>query len=624
MSDIDRVQEIIFKISNEVRSKGNIEDNLKAILGILLLKWLNDTQKIFHWSIDKEFSWERLKIKPNILKEVLLEAGKSLERRNKILSGIFSEFLFKGLDSLYNDTCSLILNSFDFLDFTKMDSPILEGFVEWYVSNLKIFEGRKYQSFYTPEIIRKLLIQLTEIRTKNSIFDMCSGVGGILVESVKENQNIKVYGKEIDPDAFYLSKINLILNGKTDFEIELGDVLTEPLVDKEGRLKKFDVVTGNFPFSVEVRSKLEALKNDIYGRFNFLDTPSFRGDWFFIQHAIAVTDKTGICALVVSQGSLVNSIDEKIRKKIVEEDIIEAVIDLPPKLFEDISIAVSILVINKNKPAERKNKILMIDASDKYIAANRRTNTLSDEQFNSILTVFRNGEERKAYSRFVDINEIREKEYRLDTKPYVKINEILKEISNPQRLKDVSQIFRGLQIKADEIETLHDDDSPYYLLDVGDIQNGEIDLNLLTRIRIKNQRWLSLYLLKEGDVIVSSRGTTIKVAVVEKDMPKLIISGNLVCIRLNRNLVNPYFLKIYLESETGKALLEAVQTGSSIRVINPKSLENIPIPMVDIATQNEIGELYLKARNQYKEAIEKAEKDFTTAMESIYSKLGFK
>jgi len=613
----------LFKIFNEARGRNYREEISKAMLGVFLLKWLNDSREKFGWNVEDKYSWNKLKSKTNSYDEALREFGSGLERNNWILKGIFSDFLFKNLHLIDNDMLYIIINSFDFIDFAESGNQVVEGFIEWYISNFALFGDTRHWHFYTPEVLRKLFVKLADVRNKNDIFDMCSGIGSILVEAAKVNPDIKLYGKEINPDVFYLSKINLILHGKTDFYIECGDVLTDPMTDRDGGLKKFDVVAGNFPFGVEFRHRLRNLRNDVYRRFNFIDTPSLRGDWFFVQHAIAVTADDGIGVLLVTRGSLVNMADESIRKRLIEEDAIEAIIDLPPKMQEETTIATSVVVINKRKPAERKNKVLMIDASDKYIES-RRLNILSDEQINDIVNTFKEGQEKQGYSRFVNADEIRDKSYRLDTKYYIKIHEMVEKIPNPRKLKEVSHIFRGVQIRADEIEELRDDESPYYLLDIGGIQDGEIDLNSLTRINVRNPRWLSLYLLQEGDIVVSGRGTAVKVAVVEKDMPNIIISGNLVCIRVNHKLVNPYFLKIYFESEVGQALLEAVHTGSMIIVLNPRNMGDILIPSVDIEMQNEIAELYVKARKQYKVAIEKAEKEFSKVMDEIYAKLKLK
>jgi len=620
---INRLQEVLFKIFNEARGRNHREEISKAVLGVLLLKWLNDTREKFGWIIEDKYSWDKLKSKTNSYGEILYEFGMGMEQNNRALKGIFSDFLFKNLHLIDKDMFYLIINSFDFIDFAESGNQIPEGFIEWYINNFALFGDTRYWHFYTPEVLRKLFVRLVDVRNKNNIFDMCSGIGTILVEAAKVNPGIKLYGKEINPDVFYLSKINLILHGKADFYIECGDVLTEPVTDKDGGLKKFDVVAGNFPFGVEFRHRLRDLRNDVYGRFNFLDTPSLRGDWFFVQHAIAVTAEDGIGVLLVTRGSLGNMTDESIRRRLVEEDVIEAVIDLPPKILGETAIATSVVVINKRKPTERKNKVLMIDASDKYIEG-RRLNILSDEQISDIVNTFKEGQEKRGYSRFVSTDEIRDKSYRLDTKYYIKIHEMVGKIPNPQKLINVSRIVRGEHIRADEIEELRDDESPYYLLDIGGIQDGEIDLNSLTRINVRNLRWLSLYLLQEGDIVVSGRGTAVKIAVVEKDMPKLIISGNLICIRVDRKLINPYFLKIYFESEVGQALLEAIHTGSVIMVLNPRNMEDILIPTIDIEMQNEIAELYIKARKQYKAAIEEAEREFSKVMDEIYTKLELK
>ena len=626
MKDKFELCETIKKVAGEIGGDFPTEDESKLILGVLLIKWLNDTAEKFKWKIEEESRWEKIKTSSGDLRKVLFDAAKNIEKNNRILEGVFSKYLFENTGRFSEKDYRIILNILDHFDFSK-NREILADFIEWYTENSEILERNgRHLDYSTPEVIKKLLVELVDVRNRESIFDLGSGIGGTLVAAVKINPEIKVYGEEIDKSAYYLSMINLIFNGKTNFRIEQGDVLLNPLVDKAGNLLKFDAVLSNFPFGVQIRSMAEILKNDRFNRFNLLETPLNSADWFFIQHAVAVTENKGITALVVTRGSLVKATDERIRRRLIEEDMVEAVIDLPPRLFEITAIPVSILVINKNKPAERRNKVLLIDASGEYVVKNRRTCNLSEEQINKIIAVYRDGLEINAFSRFVGIEEIAGNEYKLGTINYLKVESLTRELGRTVNLKEIAeQIFRGLQLKSTEMDALQEStDSDYCLLNIGDIRDGEIDVNSLTGIKIKNPRWLSLYLLKPGDVIVSGRGSAIKVAVVEEDMPSMIPASNLICIRVNRKKMNPYFLKLYLESNTGKTLLEGVQTGTSIKVLNPGNIENIPVPAVSIEEQDKIAETYRNAWKKYRETIRRAETEFKNTVEEIYRKMGLK
>ena len=301
------------------------------------------------------------------------------------------------------------------------DYQVAGSFVEWYIRQSNTWGNIMAESQFTsPDIISQLLVELIDVKSKHSLCDICSGVGGTIVEAVKLNPLLMVYGQEMNKDAFYLSKINLLLHGHCNFRMELGDVIKAPALIENGMLLNFDAVVSDLPFNA-MKWGYEVAAADKYGRFKYGVTPSMSSEWVFIQHIIAITKETGIAAVVTTRGSLVKTTDEKIRAGIVEDDIIEAVIDLPHKLYEGTSIPVSIIVFNKNKPSERRNKVLMIDASNEFIANNRRTNTLSDEQKRKLLSVFRNGEEIENYSTFIDVAEIRKNGYKLGTINYLKL-----------------------------------------------------------------------------------------------------------------------------------------------------------------------------------------------------------
>jgi len=620
--DVNPITEVTYKISDYMQGRVRPEEANRLILGVLTIKWINDTKERLGWHIVDSYSWNDIRVHNDRVKDFLMYAARSLEEENYLLKGIFTDYLFKRLQDVDDAGIWMVINNIDRLDLK--DYQVAGSFVEWYIRQSNTWGNIMAESQFTsPDIISQLLVELIDVKSKHSLCDICSGVGGTIVEAVKLNPLLMVYGQEMNKDAFYLSKINLLLHGHCNFRMELGDVIKAPALIENGMLLNFDAVVSDLPFNA-MKWGYEVAAADKYGRFKYGVTPSMSSEWVFIQHIIAITKETGIAAVVTTRGSLVKTTDEKIRAGIVEDDIIEAVIDLPYKFYEGTSIPVSIIVFNKNKPAERRNKVLMIDASNEFIANNRRTNTLSDEQKRKLLSVFRNGEEIENYSTFIDVAEIRKNGYKLGTINYLKINTLAIGMKNAVKLKDVTKsIFRGVQINSNEIDELQKaPDADYYLLNVGDIQAGQINISSMVKIALKSQRWASLYLLEPGDVVISARGSSIKTAVVDDGMPPTIVAGNLVCIRVNSEKINPYYLKMFLDSPVGHTLLEGVQTGSVIKVLNPKNIEEIPVPLKDIRTQKELANVYVNAKQRYMDIVSNAEKNFKSTIAKIYREMG--
>lgn len=231
-----------------------------------------------------------------------MHAAKSLEEDNYLLKGIFTDYLFKHLQDVDDAGIWMVINNIDRLDLN--DYQVAGSFVEWYIRQSNTWGNIMTESQFTsPDIISQLLVELVDVRSKQSLCDICSGVGGTLVEALKLNPLLKVYGQEINMDSFYLSKINLLLHGHCDFRIELGDVIKAPALIENGSLIKFEAVVSNFPFNIYKWGYDEAVA-DKYGRFKYGVRPSMSSDWAFIQHVIAVTKEKGMAAVVTTRGAL--------------------------------------------------------------------------------------------------------------------------------------------------------------------------------------------------------------------------------------------------------------------------------------------------------------------------------
>jgi len=200
-------------------------------------------------------------------------------------------------------------------------------------------------------------------------------------------------------------------------DIKKGDTIREPKHLNNGELMTFDRVIANPPFSLAKWGKEEA-NNDSFDRFSYGTPPKDTGDLAFVQHMIASLNAEGKLGVVVPHGVLFRGSSEmRIRKGILEDDLLEAVIGLPSALFYGTGIPAALLIINKKKPIEKKNKILFINGELEY-AEGKKQNKLRDRDIQHILDIYERFEDEKRYSKVVDIHEIRENDYNLNIRRY--------------------------------------------------------------------------------------------------------------------------------------------------------------------------------------------------------------
>jgi type I restriction enzyme M protein len=287
-----------------------------------------------------------------------------------------------------------------------------------------------------------LLVSLLKPKAGMTIYDPTVGSGGMLIQTRRylaehgENpSNLGLYGQEMNLSTYAICKMNMFLHGEFDAKIEKGDTLRDPRHVENGKLMLFDRVIANPPFSLAKWGKEEA-DADRYGRFPFGTPPKDTGDLAFVQHMIASLNANGSMGVVVPHGVLFRGSSEKeIRKGILERDLIEAVIGLPPALFYGTGIPAALLIINKRKDSSRKNKVIFINGELEY-EEGKNQNKLRDEDINKIISTFDGYTEIKRYSKVVSLDEIRKNEYNLNIRRYA-------DTSPPPEIYDVRGILHG-------------------------------------------------------------------------------------------------------------------------------------------------------------------------------------
>jgi type I restriction enzyme M protein len=294
------------------------------------------------------------------------------------------------------------------------------------------------------------------------IYDPCCGSGGMLIlsrefveESGEDPRNLRLCGQDNGHSAWAICKLNMILHGIPDADIQREDTLLHPLHREGGELERFDRVITNPPFSQNyTRSDMEFPERFDWG---WCPTMGKKGDLMFAQHMLAVCKPGGMLATVMPHGVLFRGGEEKkIRQKFIEQDLTDTIIGLPPNLFYGAGIPACILVMrpnlskkapNPNKPEEHRGKILFINADAEYYAG-RAQNHLRPEHIEKIVSTFYRYDDVTAYARCVSLEEIRANDFNLNIRRYV-------DNSPPPEPQDVRAHLHG-GVPVAEVEAKHD------------------------------------------------------------------------------------------------------------------------------------------------------------------------
>lgn len=287
--------------------------------------------------------------------------------------------------------------------------------------------GKKGGEFYTPGQVVNLLVTLLKPQQGMEVYDPTVGSGGMLIQSwqyVEEHgqntDDLALFGQESNPTTWIICRMNMILHNISKVNIEDGDTLEDPKILEEGKgtFKKFDIVIANPPFSQNYNKAAMKFQNRF--AYGFAPETGKKADLMFVQHMVASLKAKGRMATIMPHGVLFRSSTEKIiRKGLVDANLIEAIISLPPALFYGTGIPACILIINKNKDEKLRDKIFFINADAEY-GESKVQNYLRPEDIEKIDYVFTNKLQIPKYSRLVDKKTIAEEnDYNLNIRRYV-------------------------------------------------------------------------------------------------------------------------------------------------------------------------------------------------------------
>lgn len=361
------------------------------------------------------------------------ELGRTKER-NAALKHLIEDFADESLD----------------LRPSMLDShDVIGDAYEFLIANFASDAGKKGGEFYTPGEVSTLLAKLVAPKDGDRIYDPTCGSGSLLIKAAKEvgTQNFRLYGQERNGQTQALAKMNMFLHEINDAVIEWGDTLRNPLHLENERLMKFDKIVSNPPFSLD-KWGAEDLKDDTYGRFNMGLPPKSKGDYAFISHILASLNENGTAGIILPHGALFRAASEgKIRKQIIENNWLDAIIGLPENLFFGTPIPTCMLIFKKNKC---NNNVLFIDASKDFIKDVNQYK-LTNENINKIVKTYSERKEVKKYAHIATFDELKENDYNLNISRYIDMFEEEEVIDIEKTKNEITQLEDEVKKVKEEI-----------------------------------------------------------------------------------------------------------------------------------------------------------------------------
>lgn len=359
-----------------------------------------------------------------------------IEEANKAkLEGVFRSIDFNSEANLgktkdRNRRLENLLGDFSKLDLrpSRVSEDVIGNTYIYLIERFASDAGKKAGEFYTPKQVSKLLAQLAAPQPSDRICDPTCGSGGLLIEAAalvetQGSSDFALFGQEANGSTWALARMNMFLHGKDAARIEWGDTLNSPALVEADRLMRFNVVVANPPFSLDKWGGTE-VEADRYSRFWRGLPPKSKGDYAFISHMIETAlPQEGRVAVVVPHGVLFRGGAEgRIRRALIEENLLDAVIGLPGNLFPTTSIPVAILVFDrareKGGAREKCRNVLFIDASRDY-QSGKNQNALTETHLDTILATFRKRKAKDKYAHLASLKEIADNDFNLNIPRYV-------------------------------------------------------------------------------------------------------------------------------------------------------------------------------------------------------------
>lgn len=385
----------------------------------------------YRFQVPEGCHWNHVRAVATNVGQALQTALRGIERANpETLYGIFGDAPWTNKDRLSDALLRDLMEHFSRIDLgnQSVEGDILGQSYEYLIKKFADLTNKKAGEFYTPRAVVRLMVNILDPREGESIYDPACGTGGMLLEAIEHVREQhgdvrtlwgRLFGQEKTLTTSAIARMNLYLHGASDFQIVRCDTLRQPAFFSGDDLATFDCVIANPPFSLEKWGE-EMWANDAYGRHFAGMPPARSGDYAWVQHMIrSMAPRTGRMAVVLPHGALFRMAAEgKIRRKLLEMNLLEAVIGLGPNLFYGTGLAACILVFRQFKAKKRRNKVLIVDASREF-KTGRAHNELLPEHVERITKWYFDFADVEGIAKVVSLEQIASNDYNLNIPRYV-------------------------------------------------------------------------------------------------------------------------------------------------------------------------------------------------------------
>jgi type I restriction enzyme M protein len=493
-------EETLWDAANKLRGSVESSEYKHIVLSLIFLKFISDTfekqrEKLIDAGLEKHIDMVPAYTKDNVFylpensrwsfvqqnakqEDIALKidtALSTIEKTNKALRGALPDNYFSrlGLDVSKLSALIDVINNIDTLANPHED--VVGRVYEYFLSKFAIAEGKGKGEFYTPKGIVNLISELIE-PYHGKVYDPCCGSGGMFVQSMKFIENhqgntkdISIYGQEYTQTTYKLAKMNLAIRG---ISANLGAAAKDSFANDQHETLKADFIMANPPFNQKDWRETDELVND--SRWDGYDVPpASNANYGWILHMVSKLSENGVAGFILANGALSGGGEEyKIRRKLIENDLVEAIITLPREMFYSTDISVTLWIINKNKKSHNSNsnqmkknyrtrsgEILFMDLRKKGSEFEKKYTHLTPEETLEITETYHNWQLKNWKESYVDIPEycysannkdILENNYSLIPSKYIKFIDRDSEIEFDSEMKRIQKDFELLLGKQSE------------------------------------------------------------------------------------------------------------------------------------------------------------------------------
>ena len=469
---LDQLESHLWRAADILRGSIDSSDYKHYIFGLLFYKRLCDVWEEEYEARLKQYGDEALAADPdehrfdipkgNFWKDVrkhttnigehLNAAFHAIEDANQRLRGVFQDVDFNNKQRFPDAVLERLLQHFEAhrLRNSDVEPDILGQAYEYLIAQFADDAGKKGGEFYTPKMVVRLIVECLQPEENMSIYDPTCGSGGMLLEAFhhlerqgKNARSLSLFGQERNLNTWAIAQMNLFLHDIDDASVIRGDTLIEPkhMVGGGGKaIRTFDRVLANPPFSLKEWGHEIWSNGDPFARDKYGCPPKSYADLAFVQHMVASLKEDGMLGVVLPHGILFRGGAEgRIREGMLKDDIIEAVIGLAPNLFYGATIPACILIVRKNKPADRKGKVLFVNGIEQMVEG-KAQNHLSNENVATLAAAFHGFADIDRLARVVPMPEIAANDHNLNISRYVHVGEDEEELDVAEEVEKLLEL----------------------------------------------------------------------------------------------------------------------------------------------------------------------------------------